>query len=99
VLKQGKKLFAGTVSEVLSVSDTVELASGNFEILSIALKDFDGISTLRKEGELLIAHVNEGISTKDINEFLVEKGIVLSHLALRKQSLEQQFLELLQEAK
>ncbi len=99
VLKQGKKLFSGSVGEVLSVSDTVELASGNFEILSIALKDFGGISNLRKEGELIVAHVNEGVSTTDINEFLVEKGIVLSHLSLRKQSLEQQFLELLQEVK
>ncbi len=99
VLRQGKKLFSGTVGEVLSVSDTVELASANFEILSIALKEFKGISNLRKEGEIIVAHVDQGISTTDINEFLVAKGIVLSHLALRKQSLEQQFLELLQEAK
>jgi len=99
VLRQGKKLFSGTVGEVLSVSDTVELASVNHEILSIALSEFNGISGLKKEGELIVAHVEEGISTRDINEFLVEKGIVLSHLAMRKQSLEQQFLELLQEAK
>jgi ABC-2 type transport system ATP-binding protein len=99
VLRRGKKLFSGTVGEVLSVSDTVELASANLELLSISLKEFVGLSNLRKEGELIIAHVDEGISTADINEFLVGKGIVLSHLALRKQSLEQQFLELLQEAK
>ena len=99
VLRQGKKLFSGSVGEVLSVSDTVELASANLEILSIAVKDFAGISNLRKEGELIVAHVDEGVSTTDINEFLVAKGIVLSHLSLRKQTLEQQFLELLQEAK
>jgi len=99
VLRQGKKLFSGSVGEVLSVSDTVELCSANLEMLSIALEKFNGLSNLRMEGELLVAHVDEGISTTDINEFLVAKGIVLSHLALRKQSLEQQFLELLQEAK
>ncbi len=50
VLKQGKKLFSGSMGKVLSVSDSVELASGNLEILSIALNDFGGISNLRKEG-------------------------------------------------
>jgi ABC-2 type transport system ATP-binding protein len=99
VLRQGRKLFSGTVGEVLSVSDTVELASANLEILSVALKELKGLSNLRKEGELIVVHVDDGISTTDINEFLVGKGIVLSHLALRKQTLEQQFLELLQGAK
>jgi ABC-2 type transport system ATP-binding protein len=84
---------------VLSVSDTVELASENPEILSSALRGFSGLSHLRKEGGFIVAHLNEGVSTTDINGFLVEKGIVLSHLSMRKQSLEQQFLELLQEAK
>ena len=94
-----KKLFSGPVGEVFSVSDTVDMASENLDILSIALSEFKGISSIRKEGELIVAHVKDGISARDINEFLVEKGIVLSHLALRKKSLEQQFLELLQEAK
>jgi len=99
VLKQGKKLFSGPVGEVFSVSDTVEMASENLEILLVAISGFKGISSIRKEGELIVAHVKEGINPGDISEFLVEKGIVLSHLALRKKSLEQQFLELLQEAK
>jgi len=99
VLKKGKKLYSGPVDEVFATTDTLELGANNLEILSIALAGFDGINSLRKEGNLLVAKCANGISATDVNEFLIEKGIVLSHLNLRKKSLEDQFLEILQQSK
>jgi len=99
VLKQGKKLFAGDVNQVLSVSDSIELSANNTEILRIALAGFDGMTSFQREGEMIVIKVNAGISSSDVNDFLIEKGVVLSHLAYRKKTLEQQFLELLQDAK
>jgi ABC-2 type transport system ATP-binding protein len=97
VLKRGRKLFAGPVSEVLTVADTIELAAADMQMLFAALADFDGITAARKEGEYLVAHLDGNIRPEDVNRFLAGQGIVLSHLAMRKKSLEQQFLELLQE--
>jgi ABC-2 type transport system ATP-binding protein len=99
VLKKGKKLYSGPVDEVLAMSDTIELAANNLEILVNALIDFNGIKNLHKEGNLLVGRCIEGISASDVNEFLIEKGIVLSHLNLRKKSLEDQFLEILRQSK
>nr|NQU92556.1 ABC transporter ATP-binding protein [Bacteroidota bacterium] len=68
-------------------------------ILRIALAGFDGMTSFQREGEMIVIKVNAGISSSDVNDFLIEKGVVLSHLAYRKKTLEQQFLELLQDAK
>ncbi|MFP4469657.1 MAG: ABC transporter ATP-binding protein [Bacteroidales bacterium] len=99
VLRQGKKLFSGHVDDVFNIADTIELSAQNLEILAIALSDYEGILDTKREGRILVVKAQEGITPADINEFLIEKGIVLSHLSLRKKTLEQQFLELLQEAK
>lgn len=95
VLNQGKKLFEGKVDNILSLADTIELSSANNDILEIALNEFEKIDTIKKELNLFLITFKEKISTADLNEFLISKGIVLSHLALRKKNLEQQFLELL----
>ena len=44
--------------------------------------------------KLLIATLKKEISSTEINKYLFEKGFVLSHLVKRKPSLEQQFLDL-----
>lgn len=97
VMHQGKKLYSGSVEEVMSESKTVEIASNNLEILSIALKDFEGITSISLDGKLLICKVEPGITPGDMNEFLIEKGIVLTHLNLRRKSLEEHFFEILQQ--
>ena len=38
--------------------------------------------------------LTQPIEAEELNTMLFEKGIVLSHLVKRKESLEQQFLEL-----
>lgn len=96
VLKTGKKMFAGSVADALQAKDIVEVSSPNLELLSLSLKDFNGIQNIRKEGNMLILKVQNEVTPSDINEFLIEKGIVLSHLSLRKKTLEQQFIEVLQ---
>jgi len=96
VLRTGRILFSGSVAEALNENDIIEVSSNNLELLSLGLKNFDGIIEIRKEGNLLVLKVKNEIKPTDINEFLIEKGIVLSHLSLRKKTLEQQFIEVLQ---
>lgn len=95
VLKDGKILFTGKVSDVLNLSDTVEISSDNIEILRETAHQYDRVIGIDEENELLILKLKEGSNLRDLNEFLIKKGIILSHLSVRKKSLEQQFLELL----
>ena len=97
VLRKGEKLYAGDVNDVLNISDTVELSSNNLELLAIAVNEYEKIIEVKKEPELLIVKLKDDTSTFDLNNYLIGKGIVLSHLAVRRKSLEDQFLELLKE--
>jgi ABC-type multidrug transport system ATPase subunit len=97
VLKSGVKLFAGKVSDVLNTSDSVELSSENLDMLSFALYEFSDSIEVKRENDLMVVRLKEGTSVHDLNQFLVEKGIILTHLSKRKKSLEDQFLELLTE--
>ncbi|HTX89137.1 MAG TPA: ATP-binding cassette domain-containing protein [Bacteroidales bacterium] len=97
VLNKGDRLFTGKVSEVLSVSDSFELGSVNPDLLEKAIAQHPKFKSAERNAGLLLVHFNGTVVPEEINSFLFGKGIVLSHLAERKRSLEQHFLELLQE--
>ncbi len=95
VLSKGTKLFEGRVSEVLAVSDSYELGADDRDKLAAALAEFPGFrSQAGLEGKLQVWFEKE-VDPGEINRFCHEKGIILTHLAERKRSLEQHFLELL----
>ena len=95
VLEKGKKLFSGPVDEVLNDAQWVELASENMAGLQLALSQVDFVENIQEEGEKYIIKLKHPISQAELNRFFFSKGIVLTHLALRKKSLEKYFLELL----
>jgi ABC-2 type transport system ATP-binding protein len=95
VIRNGIKLYSGRVDEMTASHGIVELKSNTeLENLQKVLAGFDGISTTKIENELVIATLNKEISANEINEFLFNHKIVLTHLVKRKPSLEQQFLTL-----
>jgi ABC-type multidrug transport system ATPase subunit len=95
VLEKGKKLFSGPVDEVLNIAQWVELAADNMAALQLALKQVDFIDNIQEEGDKYIVKLKSTISQAELNKFFFGKGIILTHLALRKKSLEKYFLELL----
>ncbi len=95
VLKNGERLFSGKVKDVLNITDTVEVMSDDPEKLKIALEAFEGTLELRKETDLFVIRMKEKFGPSELNNYLIGKGIVVGHLAMRKKSLEQQFLEIL----
>lgn len=97
VLNKGNKLFAGKVDEVLNVADTIEIASDDNDKLQFTLKNIDFISNVKSDGDILTANIQAGKTTYDLNMILIKSEIIVTHLARRKQSLEKQFLELLNE--
>jgi ABC-2 type transport system ATP-binding protein len=97
VLRKGEKLFSGSLDELSKESDIIELATDNMENLQAALEEIEGISDIRSEGNQILVTAQGEMKSGDINAILIEKGIVLSHLNLRKRSLEKEVLKLLME--
>jgi len=97
VLHKGTKLFDGKVSEVLAVSDSLEIGSAYPEKLAGWLKSHPGVDSVVTNGHYLQVYFKVPVSPEEINRQCFENGIVLTHLAERKRSLEQHFLELLDE--
>lgn len=97
VLNKGNKLFSGEVSKVLSVSDCIEVASADHKQLAEALARHPRFKSVAVNDEICLAYFTGEVTPREINEFMHTHGIVLSHLADRKRSLEQHFLELLQD--
>lgn len=95
VLERGKKLFAGRVDEVLNKSNWIELAADNMGALLLALKNTPWVSSIQEESDKYVFIPGENITLGEMNRYFFEKGIVLNHLALRRKTLENYFLELL----
>ncbi len=95
VIRKGIKLYSGRVDEMTASNGFFEIkVETNEEKLLHLLEAHPTIGNVKKEGELIIAALDETISATDFNTYLFENGIVLSHLVKRKPSLEQQFLDL-----
>jgi len=95
VIRNGVKLYEGRTDEITASQGFFDLkVDGNHDKLKELLTSFDGIASVKEEGDKLIATLNKNITATQINQFLFKNGVVLSHLAKRKPSLEQQFLTL-----
>jgi ABC-2 type transport system ATP-binding protein len=95
VIREGIKLYSGTVDEMVASHGLFEVKTdSNTEKLIELLTKFEGISAIKTEDDKIIATLNKPVSASEINSYLFQNGIVLSHLVKRKPSLEQQFLTL-----
>lgn len=97
VLNKGNVLFSGAVNEVLAVSDSIELAAADMIALKSAIESHPSFKSVVEIDGLLLAVFSDVVRPGDINEFLQRRTINLTHLAERKRTLEQHFLELLKE--
>ncbi|MDT8418673.1 MAG: ABC transporter ATP-binding protein [Lutibacter sp.] len=95
VIREGVKLYSGTVDEMVASHGLFELkVDADTEKLMELLTKFEGILSIKTEDDKFIATLNKPVSASEINSYLFQNGIVLSHLVRRKPSLEQQFLTL-----
>jgi ABC-2 type transport system ATP-binding protein len=95
VLSKGKKLFDGEVSDVLAVSELLEIASDDMMKLQKAISLHPDLTSIVRSEDKWLVYFRNQIRPAEINEFLYKQGIVLTHLSERKRTLEQHFLELL----
>ncbi|MGB3343834.1 MAG: ABC transporter ATP-binding protein [Aequorivita sp.] len=94
VLQKGVSLYAGSVDAMKASHGFLTLKSDDLEALQQVLKDNPVFGNIKLEDEYLIVLLNEPLDASEVNKLLFEKGIVLSHLVKRKESLEERFLEI-----
>lgn len=95
VLEKGKIRYSGPVDSVLNDGHWVELASASMAALHLVLKNTSFVMEVQEEKDLFIARLEDRLPLEELNRYLFEKGVILSHLAYRQKSLESYFLELL----
>src|SRR5690554_3745353 len=94
ILRKGVSLYSGLVDGMMASNGFLTLRSEDMERLHKALEQNPAFGAIKREGEFLVAYLNEPMDAVTFNKLMFEKGIVLSHLVKRKQSLEEQFLQL-----
>ena len=94
ILRKGKSLYTGRVDNMIASHGFFVLLAENMEALEAELKSNDAFNSIKKEGESFVAYLKEPMSASEFNKEMHTKGISLSHLVKRKESLEEQFLEI-----
>ncbi|RKN80003.1 ABC transporter ATP-binding protein [Ulvibacterium marinum] len=94
ILRKGEKLYSGRVDGMLASYGFFELKFNDMDKLKSILEDNSSFGEIKIDNGLLTAFLKEEMNAEVLNRFLFEKGIVLSHLVKRKESLEEQFLTL-----
>ncbi|WP_297868065.1 ABC transporter ATP-binding protein [uncultured Flavobacterium sp.] len=94
VLRKGEMLYQGTVHNMIENNSFFELKSNDMLRLKTVLDKHPFVeNTIEEDGKLMV-YLKQDIAAQDLNSYLFEQNIVLEHLVKRKNSLEEQFLEL-----
>tara|TARA_R110000868_G_scaffold254369_5_gene510969 strand:- start:1638 stop:2537 length:900 start_codon:yes stop_codon:yes gene_type:complete len=94
VLRKGVKLYSGRVDEMISSHGFFELKSNKDTELVKLLKNHKSFGKVKVQDNLVTAFLIEPMRSEDFNKYIFEQGIILTHLVQRKESLEEQFLQL-----
>jgi ABC-2 type transport system ATP-binding protein len=97
VLKKGNLVHMGPVDDVGKGAETVEV-NADVSNLDEILRSFPGTASISNENGFFLVTLQHEVRSRDLNAFLVGKGVVANHLVTKKKSLEKMFLEILSEA-
>lgn len=99
ILRKGEVLYSGSVDAMNSNEGFFELQCENNHQLMTFLSSYESIGKLSEENGKVFAYLKKPMESSELNRLLFEKGIILNHLVKRKNSLEEQFLELTNQPK
>lgn len=94
ILRKGVKLYSGRVDAMNASHGFFELRSENLDVLKTYLESHTDFGDVKIAGDLLTGFLTNPLDAKTLNTQLHQQGIILTHLVKRKESLEEQFLEL-----
>ena len=94
ILSKGKSLYSGSVADMNTNLGFFTLQCSDIDTLQNILEEHSSFGEIKREGDLLIAYIKEPLKGSELNKFLFDKGVNLSYLVHRRESLEEQFLEI-----
>lgn len=94
IIRNGIKLYSGKVDEMNASHGFFELKAADLDRLQGILEVHPAIGKISISDDLLTAILEEPLEADVLNSFLHQQGMVLSYLVKRKESLEEQFLQL-----
>lgn len=94
IIRKGEKLYSGPVDQMNASFGFFELKAVDNERLHKLLDNHPSFGKITRKGDILVAFLNEPLEAESLNKYLFENGLVLSQLVKRKESLEEQFLQL-----
>ena len=94
ILRKGVSLYSGSVDGMNASHGFITLESDDLKILEAALTEMGDFTHIKQEGQSLVAYLKSPMDASDVNRKLFNKGIAVSRLEKRKESLEEQFLEI-----
>lgn len=95
ILKFGELITHGEVNEILSSEDIVEMAAKDLVRLNDVVSAFAGVKNIAVSDSIIKASFDSGtVDLAAINKYCFDQGVALSHLQLKRKSLESRFLEL-----
>ncbi len=99
VLQKGVKIYQGDVNGVQKKTRRINVKAVDMNELTLLLEKSSDYSNFTLVGEKIQITVGESKSTSELNKYLFEHNITASHLAYRKESLEENIFELLKDKK
>lgn len=95
VLNKGKKVYSGSVLDVMGDTEKVEIASPDMDTLEQKAQNCPFVNNLERTGQSITVSLKEGNDSYLLNQYFSQQGIILSQLTTIKKNLEKQFLEIL----
>ena len=97
VLRNGKRIFAGEVDEVLNQKNRIEIGCADLEKARNILSNDQRVRSIETADGYLLTEVDPVLKTQEINRIMMDQGVILSHLVFKRSNLEEQFLAILKE--
>ena len=94
VLRKGEILYSGTVAGMSSTNGVIELQSNDHEKLISVLQKYPDLEVVKEEDGKVFVRSNSDIAPNELNKFLCDNNVYVTHLVKRNHSLEEQFLDL-----
>jgi len=94
IIKHGQLLHSGPVGFLLGGNVFIELSAENLDSLKNFLGTIPDITSITEKRGLLECSVSTDMTPDKLNKLAWKSGITLNHIALRKMSLEEEFLQI-----
>ncbi|SRR6056297_93075 len=96
ILKNGNLIAEGPVGTILGDSVILEVgANSDMETKLLSwIDDREDMELMNKDGAIFLVAIESDCDPEGVNRDAFEKGLTLSHLKIRKRSLEEEFLSI-----